>query len=372
MDTGDARYLSLQTFSGKIKKIQKSEFTELFERGEYYPPEGAMIFSSDDSSTFFVYGGARNSKPGHWSMSDRLFQIDTKPVLPQDKTKENSASEVVGFKMYNHSQSRSSQFLKLFGASGVTDACGEDFLAGFTINGKNLDCPDENSFITNEIQILEVASETTFRSVIIRSGENNIVIDNLKAPEVFQDGDIPIPSYGSSMIRIPELDIDSKKVALKLGGAVLSSRNQTDVEFLFSSKPMWEEVSSNEVHLLHYNIVERVFNWKKIVVDDLQPRAFHSAAKLGQFIYVFGGLNIETKERYPANPIRININDWTVSEVVVSGLGGHLSGAGLANIANHIYLVGGYVDKKAAKDDKPVDTIRQISISEGKVIKTCK
>ena len=216
MDTGKAKYLSLQTFSGKIKKIQRSEFTELFERGEYYPPEGATIFSCDGSSTFFVYGGARNSKPGHWTMADRLFQVDTLPVLHQDETVTNSASEVVGFKMYNHSQSRSSQFLKLYGASGVTDACGDNFLSGFTVNGKNLDCPDENSFISNEIQLLEIVSDTTFRSVIIRSGENNIAIENLKSPEVFQDVDIPIPSYGSSMIWLPELDVGSKKVALKL------------------------------------------------------------------------------------------------------------------------------------------------------------
>ena len=34
LDSESSRYLSLQTFSGKIKKIQKSEFTELYMRGE--------------------------------------------------------------------------------------------------------------------------------------------------------------------------------------------------------------------------------------------------------------------------------------------------------------------------------------------------
>ena len=198
LDSESSRYLSLQTFSGKIKKIQKSEFTELYERGEYYPPEGAMIFSTEHSSTFFVYGGARNSKPGHWTMADRLFEVETKRVPIQNETRDNSASEVVGFKMYNHSQSKTSQFLKLYGACGVTETCSENSLVGFTVNGKNLDCPSETSLITNEIQILEVVSDTTFRSVIIRSGENDIAINNLKSPEVFQTGDIPIPSYSSS------------------------------------------------------------------------------------------------------------------------------------------------------------------------------
>ena len=67
------------------------------------------------------------------------------------------------------------------------------------------------------------------------------------------------------------------------------------------------------------------------------------------------------------NPLRINISSWNVSEVVVDGLVGHLSGAGLATIADKIYLVGGYVDQTAAKDNKPVDTITQINIYEGKL-----
>ena len=67
LDQRDVKYLSLQTFSsGKIKKISKKEFTEMFSKGEYYPPEGATIFCEPNSPTFYVYGGARASKPGHW------------------------------------------------------------------------------------------------------------------------------------------------------------------------------------------------------------------------------------------------------------------------------------------------------------------
>ena len=67
--------------------IQRSEFTELYERGEYYRPEGAMIFSTEYSSTFFVYGGSRNNKPGHWILADRLFEVETKQVTIQNKTR---------------------------------------------------------------------------------------------------------------------------------------------------------------------------------------------------------------------------------------------------------------------------------------------
>ena len=92
-----------------------------------------MIFSTEYSSTFFVYGGSRNSKPGHWILADRLFEVETKQVPIQNETRNNSASEVVGFKMYNLSQSKTSQFLKLVGACGVTETCGENSLVGCTV-----------------------------------------------------------------------------------------------------------------------------------------------------------------------------------------------------------------------------------------------
>ena len=64
-------------------------------------------------------------------------------------------------------------------------------MLGFTINGKDLDCPSEKKFLSNEIRIFETASETTFRSVIIRSGKDDIEINNVRNIEVIQSGDVP-------------------------------------------------------------------------------------------------------------------------------------------------------------------------------------
>ena len=91
--------MGLQTLSGKVKKIQKKEFLDMFCKGEFYPPEGCTIFSIDDSSIFYIYGGARAAKPGHWSMSNLLFQIQTSKVDSSDNTAHNISS----FKMFNHS-----------------------------------------------------------------------------------------------------------------------------------------------------------------------------------------------------------------------------------------------------------------------------
>ena len=181
LDSSSTRFLTLQTFSsGKIKKIKSRDFVDMFKQGEYYAPEGATIFSEKNSPTFFVYGGARANKPGHWGMSNCLFKIKTSEVNSES---ENHASEIVSFEMFNQTASKTSSFCKLYGASGLTEVSSDLKLLGFTINGKNLDCPSESRFVSNEIQILETVSETTFRSTIIRSGQDSVKIDYLKKTE---------------------------------------------------------------------------------------------------------------------------------------------------------------------------------------------
>ena len=290
----ESQYLSLRSISGKIRKIQSKEFTDMFSKGEYYPPEGSTTFSVADCSTFYIYGGARATKPGHWGLSNNLFQIQTGPVSSPN----NTAHEIISFKMFNHTVSKTSQFTKLFGASAITEVCGKEKMLGFTVNGKDLDCPSEKKFLSNEIRIFETASETTFRSVIIRSGKDDIEIDNVKNIEVIQSGDIPTPSYGSTLIRIPSLDGNNLKVAVKIGGSVLINGNLSDVELLFSGAKMWAEQSSSEVHLLKYNIKNKVFSWEAIDIEGMEERAFHSAVLIDRYIFIFGGLNLETSERY--------------------------------------------------------------------------
>ena len=360
----DGKYLSLRSISGKIRKIQSKEFTEMFNKGEYYPPEGCTTFSEENCSTFYIYGGARASKPGHWGLSNNLFQIQTAP----SPTPNNSAHEITSFKMYNQSVSKTSQFTKLFGASSITEICSEDMMLGFTINGKDLDCPNENLFISNDIRIFEVASDTTFRSVIIRSGKGDIEISSLKKTEKVQAGHVPDPSYGSTLIRTPSLDCDGLKSAVKVGGAVLKHRELSDVELLFSGAKMWKEESTSEVHVLKYDVFNRIFTWKAVAIEGLEPRAFHSAVLIGRHIFIFGGVNLETNQRYGISPLRINIFSWEVSEVLVGGAGldalpGYLSGSAILPIADKAFLIGGYTQPTSKEDDKPCDLILEISFS---------
>lgn len=340
---------------------------ELFSQGQYFPPEGCTVFSENNSSTLYIYGGARAAKPGHWALSNYLFQIQTEKF---DKT-ESSASfhQVLSFKMFNHTTSKTSQFTKLFGANGLTEHSSSDYFEGFTVNGKDLDCPNEKQFLSNEIRILETASEMTFRTVIVRTGEGgNIQLTNIKKAETVQMGDFPEPSYGSSLVRIPEMDGSGLKAAVKIGGSVLKNRTLLYLEFLFSGVKMWEEESSSEVHILEYNVKDRVFKWKLVNVHGLEPRALHSAVKIDRFIYIFGGLDLKNGRRYPFLPVRINIYDWNVSTIESTGFGGFLSGAASLPCAEKVYFVGGYMEEKVGDGDKPCDTISEVTFSsQGKV-----
>ena len=177
------------------------------------------MFSVVNSPTFYVYGGARAAKPGHWSLSNYLFQVQTENIGSVDTSV--SLHQVSSFKMFNHTTSKTSQFAKLFGASGLTEHSSSDKFLGFTVNGKDLDCPNETQFLSNEVRIIETASEATFRTTIVQTCEDgNIQIKNIKQPEISQTGDFPEPSYGSSLVRIPKLDRSGLKTAVKIGGAV--------------------------------------------------------------------------------------------------------------------------------------------------------
>ena len=354
-----SQYRRLQTLSGKVKKIQKKEFLEMFSKGEFYPAEGCTLFSQEDSPVFYVYGGARAAKPGHWGQSNYLFQIQTHKVDPED----NSAHDIQSFKMFNHSTSKTSQFTKLFGASGLTEQCTDKAFLGFTVNGKDLNCPSEKLFLSSEIRIIEIASETTFRTVIIRTGMEKIELTDLQKAEHFQSGDIPAPSYGSSLVRVPDLDSANTKVAIKVGGSVLSNAHCSDLEFLFHKKKMWQEESSSEIHLLAYNLEKRIFDWKLVQVPGFEPRAFHSMVVIDRFLYIFGGLDVKTNRRFSIMPVRININDWTVTSLEIEGFSGFLSGAGALPCADKVFLVGGYTEEVVKKENKPCDLITQISFS---------
>ena len=170
------------------------------------------------------------------------------------------------------------------------------------------------------------------------------------------------------MIRTPNLDCDGLKSAVKVGGAVLKNRELSDVELLFSGAKLWKEESTSEVHVLKYDVFNRIFTWKTVDIDGLEPRAFHSAVLIDRHIFIFGGLNLETNQRYGISPLRINVFSWEVSEVLIGGAGlgglpGHLSGSAILPCADKVFLIGGYIQPISKEDDKPCDSIIEVSFS---------
>ena len=214
------------------------------------------------------------------------------------------------------------------------------------------------------LRIIETVSETTFRNIIVRSGErDNVSISNINKIETVQQGQLPTPSYGSTLVRVPERDCSGSKAALKIGGAVLSNRGLSDLEFLFTGKKMWQEESTAEVHILMYCLDKKHFEWTQLTVDGLEARAFHSAILVDRFVYIFGGLEVKTNRRFPILPMRLNVNDWTISHVVCDVMGGFLSGAAALPCADKVFIVGGYQEEVAGAGDKPCDIISEITFS---------
>ena len=61
------------------------------------------------------------------------------------------------------------QFLNMQFSPGITVESTEDGFVGCTVNGKKLDCPGRDIFLSNDIRIIATATTTTFRKRIIRS-----------------------------------------------------------------------------------------------------------------------------------------------------------------------------------------------------------
>jgi hypothetical protein len=119
---------------------------------------------------------------------------------------------------------------------------------------------------------------------------------------------------------------------------------------------------------IKYDVNKKIFLWKAVDIDKMEPRAFHPAVLFDRYIFIFGGLNLETIRRYGISPLRINVFSWEISEVLVGGAGlgglpGHLSGSAILPCADKAFLIGGYTQHISKEDDKPCDSIIEVSFS---------
>ena len=142
----DSKYQVIQAWSGKVKTITSKDFLDVFGSGKYFPPEGATVFEANNSDVKWFIGGAKDSKPGHWNASNNLIKVKLKPV--------DTDYTLDGFSLFNHSVSQTSQFPNMAFSPGITVESTDDRLLGFTVNGKNLDCPGRELFLSNEIRIV--------------------------------------------------------------------------------------------------------------------------------------------------------------------------------------------------------------------------
>ena len=248
-------YQLLKSWDGKVRKITNKEFTTTFGTGQYYIPEGATVFQSPKSDTIWCTGGAKHTKPAHWNCSDKFIKVTLSPANDDNYS-------VGGFQLYNHSVSQTSQFFPFAFSAGITIEASDERLLGFTVNGKNLHAPGRELFLSNEIRIIETASETMFRTRIIRTPERAEQVNPGFLNEVLQSGDIPPPMYGSTLTPIvmkgttfnfgTGRTMGPSGKAVLAGGAVLKNAFLSKTELLFhhvssQRKITWEEESSGRI-----------------------------------------------------------------------------------------------------------------------------
>ena len=152
--------------------------------------------------------------------------------------------------------SETSSFQKFAFSSGISVECSRNYLKGFTVNGKNLDCPGRDLLLSNEIRIVETASDTTFRSKIIREPSRAEQINPGFLAEILQEGDIPPPMYGSTLTPLSNTGVQVDSITGSLSGpsgqavlacgAVLKNRNLSKTELMFHHVSTNKEISWQE------------------------------------------------------------------------------------------------------------------------------
>ena len=314
----DGKYQIIKSWSGKVKTITSKDFVTTFGTGQFNIPEGATVFESNKADCCWSIGGAKYKKPGHWNSSNLLVRTDFKPI-------DGENFSLDGFHLYNHSVSETSSFPKLAFAAGIAVECTSERLLGFTVNGKNLDCPGRDLLLSNEIRIIETASKTTFRNRIIREPSRASRIDPGFTDEILQEGEIPPPMYGSTLTSLKESPIQvhpdtgalsgpSGQAVLACGG-VLKNRSLSSFQLMIhhvstGKEVSWQEESSTGVWVLDWNMNPLKFKWKRVL--DVEARTFHCAVLLGSSLLLFGGTNLDTGERRPIKPVNIDTTTWEV------------------------------------------------------------
>ena len=352
-----------------MKTITSKDFLSVFGTGQYNIPEGATIFKSHNSESFWCIGGAKHTKPGHWNCSNQLIQVKLKPLSDANFTLD-------GFKLFNHSVSATSQFPNFAFSPGIAVDCSSFHLLGFTVNGKNLNCPGRDLLLSNEIRIIETVSDTTFRNRIIRDPARADRINPGFTDEVLQSGDVPPPMYCSTLtsLEINKIQFDAKTGgtsgpsgrAILACGAVLKNQHLSNIDLMFyhvetNKEVSWQEESCGGIWILDWCMDPLSFNWRKVL--DIEARTFHSAVLLGTTLLLFGGTNVQTGERLPLSPVAINTVIWEViqldSQISVGSLHPidlnnlHISAQSMVKTSDNGCIgVGGYRQKDSSLDEE--------------------
>jgi hypothetical protein len=360
---GKFKYQSIRDWEGSIRKISQKEYTSAIGHGQYYPPGGALVFQENSGEVAYFLGGARHTKPEHWSMSDIMFKVKFNPIGG------GSNYSLDSFDILNPSTSQTSEAPKLVFSSSVTVKATKQSMLSFSVNGKCLQLRGVDTALSNEINVYETLPphQTTYRTTTYRTPEraNQLKITST-LKETLQQGHIPPPMYASTLTPIEQSK--SGKAVLVEGNSLV--KEASPMEIMLGLKSLWEELSNGDIYLLNYDLTSRTFVWEKKDVEIL-PRAHHSAMVSGDMLYIFGGVNYVTKVRYDLRPVIINIENWNVilSIIPESFPDISLSGHSFCQIDdNQCIFVGGFNQLRGRKGDAGSDNMIEMIVDKESVV----
>ena len=360
------RYQTIRDWEGKIKKISQKEYTSSIGHGQYYPGEGALAFQEKSGDVIYFLGGARHTKPAHWSMSDIMFKVKLKELS------DGSNYTLDSFDIINPSMSETSEPPKLVFSAGLTIQAKKSKMVGFSVNGKSLQLRDVDMALTNEINLYETVGpkHTTYRIRTIRTPDRAQTVKVIsKSAEILQQGNIP-PSMYASTLTLVKKDGALAGEAVLVGGNCLVQERATPIQIMLGMKSIWEEQSSGNVFVLKFNLDIHSFEWEKKQVEVL-PRAHHSSMVADNKLYVFGGVNYVTKVRYDIRPVIIDIVNWVLLAAIIpeSFPDISLSGHSFCQVTEHeCIFIGGYNQLKGDKTNEACDKMIKMVVKEEEVV----
>ena len=209
-------------------------------------------------------------------------------------------------------------------------------------------------------------------SVICLTGDKTVLTKNLRShlsrthlefgqSEIVQQGEVPDPLIGASMVSIPRSG--RYRRALLLGGNIQPNIESTGAEVLCDDTQLYTEVSSDNIYVLTYLEDCSEFVWRKLDIHLPTPVSYHSAAYIEKVrsVVVLGGVTLHQGNAISRQPLSAFLVNIDTLQTIEYNLGTQVCLSATCILQTgpyHLDILGGYSSEVAdasRKENCPLD-----------------